>query len=160
MFAPPPPLGTTVTLDGAPVPTTELRRVEVDPGQHVIEASAAGKPTVRRTTHVAIGETRTVELGFEVHRTRAVPRAAYYLAGGGVALLASATAIGVLGKRHAEDASRAGAEAWNAFADYGLTSMYVAGLGCIGAGVALYLRAPLVPVVELDRVSLALTGRF
>ncbi|MCX5743343.1 MAG: hypothetical protein NT062_12695 [Proteobacteria bacterium] len=159
-FALPPPADTTVTVDGVVVPSTELRRLEVDPGRHVVEARAAGQPTIRRTIQIVAGESKPIPLGFAVERRRDVPRVAYYLVGGGATVVAAATAIAVLGMRGTDSGSRSETQRWNSFADYGLTSMYAGGLACLGVGIALYLRAPLVPVVELDRVSLAITGRF
>jgi hypothetical protein len=127
-----------------------------------VEARAPGKPVLRRDVTLASGAAQTVTMPFEVPYVRRVPRAAYVLGGVGLGLLAAETTIGLVGMSRAASADRDGAEAWNAFAGYGLTTMFVVGLAGVGAGVALYLRAPLVPVFPDDGrgAGVAVSGRF
>jgi hypothetical protein len=59
-----------VTLDGAKVPLPLLGvPVDVDPGEHVIEATAKGRPPIHLSVRVADGETRTVGLSFGTSNT-------------------------------------------------------------------------------------------
>ena len=52
-FAPAEPPGARVSIDGAPVTSDDYRRVELDPGHHVLHATAPGKRTVALPFDVA-----------------------------------------------------------------------------------------------------------
>lgn len=153
--------GVTLALDGRP-PSAELASYEVNPGQHVVVASAPGAAPTRVTVNVAQGETvratlRLVPTPPSPRKLPSVeasgPRASrdpseapsntlstVLLVGGG-ALFAAGATVGILGIRAAGDAPTSDGKA----ADDARVQMTAGdilggvGLAAVGAGLLVLL---------------------
>ena len=68
------PGGASVSIDGEPVRRGDLARVEIDPGHHVLEATAPGKPAIHRELDVSGSGGDTVTLAFDADTGRARAR--------------------------------------------------------------------------------------
>ena len=174
------PGGSTVTIDGESVRRGDLARVEIDPGHHVIEATAPGKPPIRQELDVtgAGGDTITlapadtggepVDAGPPSDRKRI---ALWTGAGGAVALGASLALV--LYEKHVYNDHAAAARAGNGAAlaatrdataiarDWG-TTLAVAGVLACGVAGYFFFTAPaqVVPAIGPSGAGVAVAGRF
>jgi hypothetical protein len=156
----PPAAEARVTIDGAVVRESDLERVELDAGHHVIEIRVAGATETRKELDVADG-VATVELvvphpspAAPVTRPEvAAPRVAgdpmaarrrAYLAGAiGGGLVLGSLALGLEGRSASRATEHPDVQRdWKLAVRYGGTSMFVVGGAALGWAIWRYVRAP------------------
>jgi tetratricopeptide (TPR) repeat protein len=166
-FASPPPTGTAVTLDGAPLAAVDYNRIEIDAGDHVVATTAPGMLPARDPLTIADGASRTITIKLTaptfavIDRGARLRKRAYIVGGVGAALLIGDTVLALVAKHEYDDTDELASRAhWKNAARYGATSMFVAGSAAIGVALYWYLTAPgkertiVAPGVAGDRVSL------
>jgi hypothetical protein len=174
------PAGAYIAIDGVRVDVTELGRVELDAGRHVVELRGAQIPaqtidladgdheTVTVLVPIAEPERRVETVEIDVGRPR--KRAAYAIAAGGGALLVGATVLGVVGKAKYDASEHPGEwRTWQDVLRYGGTTMVIVGAGALATAVYLYVTAPgkrrvertiIVPTVGANGVGVSIGGGF
>ncbi len=175
-----------VTIDDERIPPEDYAHVEIDPGHHVIVATASGKPTFRQELDVTGRGGSKVVLAFR-DAGAAAPlvqapddgsaqrRLAIYVAIGGAALLA--TSLGVtLYEKHVYNDNKDAASHGDATAldatkhatdiarDYG-TGLALIGIAAAGVATYLYLTAPtdetvVAPAIGPGQAGAMIVGRF
>ena len=159
----PPAAVATVTVDGAAVAASELARIELDAGHHVIEVASAGSAVARREVDLVDGAATPIELAVPAQRAApparspeiiaprpatspaAVPRRhrAYIAAAVGGGLVLGSVALGLVGRSEARSTEHPDtARDWKTVVRYGGTSMFVIGGAALGWAVWTYVRAP------------------
>ena len=171
-----PDKGAHVTLDGVPVADTDLARIEVDAGDHVLEMTVAGEPPVRSQMTIIDGQHRKgvrelpPKLGW-VDRGAAARRRAYLLGAAGLGVWAIDVGVLVLARHeydqtdHPEPMTR-----WKNVARYGGTSLFLVGGAVVAGALYMYSTAPgkerveeqraVVPIVSPDGLGVAAYGSF
>ncbi len=170
--------GAQIQIDGKLVAPTEYGKTEVDPGEHVIVGTAAGKKKVVEHIDLEEGESRTVALAFNeaavavyIDRGEGRRRAAMILGGAGIAAMAFSGVYSYLGKRDWDHASSIQEQdEIAARVRYVGTGGFILGAGALVAGGILYLTAPgkeqvsdgtaFAPTVSKDGMGLAFAGSF
>lgn len=168
VVAPGAPTDLAITRDGVAVVASELgTSIPVDPGTHVVEAKASGRPTFRASVALAAGQSRQVEVVLGAANATATPAVgpspagapshtvAYAVGGIGVAGLAFGAVSGIIALNKnasstdicpddgvcrdagARSDSRA-AGAWATASTIG----FIAGGALLAAGAVLYFVAP------------------
>jgi hypothetical protein len=175
--------GAEIRIDGKLVAATDYARVEIDRGNHKLEARATGKQPFRRSFDVGAVDAGTIEIPALVDepievtpppggpivdtpssKNRVVLAAS--LGGAGVALCI----ISPLWARHTKNAYDE-AVANHEMPSYSsartkqhiATGMFVGGLGLIGVGAYLYFTQPshttaVTPVIDTQQVGIAISG--
>jgi len=169
-----------VYVDGFPINATEYRRVEVDPGRHVVEGRAPGMKPARQEIEIAEAENQvvTVEvaepLPVLVDKGKTRRRIALGVAGGGALTLGASLVYNLMKRSEQNDAREPFDEArfYGARDDMRTigTGLFVAGSVLVVTGAVLYFTAPgveqvtpttaVAPVVGPDRVGFAVSGSF
>ena len=165
-----------VTLDGERVADTDLARVEVDAGDHVVEMTVTGEKPVREQMQVIDGQHRHVVLKLPpklvwVDRGGAARKRAYLVGAAGLGIWALDVGVLVVAKHdfnateHPDQQDK-----WKNVARYGGTTLFIAGGVAIAGAIYLYSKAPgkeqieqshaVVPVVGPDQVGVAAYGSF
>jgi tetratricopeptide (TPR) repeat protein len=155
-----------IAIDGAAVATSELARVELDAGHHVVEFTAAGSTGSR--TEVDLVDGAATPLALVVPAPRAEPpvvrpavppprpeaapaasdapvrRRQAYIAGGiGAGLVLGSVALGLVGRSAAHGTDHPDAQRdWKSAVRYGGTSMFVLGSAALGWAAWTLLHAP------------------
>jgi len=170
------PRTATVTLDGERVADTDLARVEVDAGDHVVEMTMTGEKPVREQMQVIDGQHRHIVLKLPpklvwVDHGGAARKRAYLLGAAGLGIWALDVGVVAVAK-HDFDATEHPdqQDKWKNVARYGGTTLFVAGGIAIAGAVYLYSRAPgkeqieqsraVVPVVGPNQLGVAAYGSF
>ncbi|MBX3224648.1 MAG: hypothetical protein KF795_29300 [Labilithrix sp.] len=155
------PADVRVTVDGAPVPvSTAPRAVDLDPGEHIVAATARGYEPTERSVTLADGGgevAHTVKMMPERRVTRTDDTLGWIALGGGAALVAAGAVLLVARESAIDDVEaacpgnicptsrRAEVESdrdrAHLFGPLG-AGVGLVGLAAVGAGVYLLLRAP------------------
>lgn len=170
------PRGSTVTLDGVRVEDTDLARVEVDAGDHVVEMTVTGEKPVREQMQVIDGQHRRVVLKLPpklvwVDRGGAARKRAYLLGGAGLGIWAIDVGLLVIAKHNYDATDHPDQmDTWKNVARYGGTTLFLAGGVAVAGALYLYTKAPgkeqveepraLVPVVGPGQLGVAAYGSF
>lgn len=180
-----PELRPRVTIDGVPIAASDFGRVELDAGEHVLEASADGYRTVHERFDIQDEAKRTLTLAFEpaavdapvVARPRS--RAHVWVGLGGAVLLAGGATV-VLYEKYGvyepardrfrdtlDEADRTKANRARTIVDFVGTPMLAGGVVALGVAGYLWLRrggegrsVALVPAVAPDGVGFGLAGSW
>jgi hypothetical protein len=173
----PPSAAATVIVDGATVPASQLGRVELDAGHHVVELAVAGVTAVRKELDVVDGAEVPVELVVPRAPPTAVDRPGdagsrrrVYIAGAiGGGLVLGSVALGLAGRSAVRSTDHPDVQRdWRLAVRYGGTSMFVAGGAALGWAIWTWFHAPgeradrtaIAPVVGDHSVGLGARGAF
>jgi len=173
-----PPPDVRVTIDGAPVPvSTTARVIELDPGEHVVSATARGSASHEQVVTLSEGTdevshtvTFTSASGSDATSSTGAGRGqtlGWVAVGGGAALLVTGSVLlavreGLIDDIEAacpsnvcpvrlRDAVESDREDAKLFGPLG-GALAVAGLVAIGAGIYMLVRSPSAPPTALTRV--------
>lgn len=165
----------SVTVDGVAIPEIDRKRVEVDAGHHVIEASA-GAIHDREELDIADGEARRIPIVLAPPAPPPPPPPApavshlrsYELIGGGALLIGGSVALGLVGRSHYDDTDHLSTrDAWRDGVRWGGTSLFVVGAAAAGYGawMRFHPRAKkehmvVTPAASRDAIGLAVGGAF
>lgn len=170
------PRNATVTLDGERVADTDLARIEVDAGDHVVEMTVTGEKPVREQLQVIDGQHRRVVLKLPpklvwVDRGGAARKRAYLLGAAGLGVWALDVGVLVIAKHNYDATDHPDQmQTWQNVARYGGTTLFVAGGVAIAGAAYLYWKSPgkeqveqqraVVPVVGPGQLGVAAYGSF
>lgn len=162
--------GVVVEIDGNAVPATDLGRVDVDPGSHVVEVRGPGIAAQRKQLALLAGQRQVVSFAFIGEST--APRSrrplAYITGGVGLGLLAGTAVLGVVGKdRYDTTTSREVQQTWKTRVRYGGGAMFVLGTAAVTTSIILFVREPrerrrtvVAPSVNGGELGIAISGSF
>jgi hypothetical protein len=186
----PPAAVATVTLDGVIVEASDLGRVELDAGHHVVEVTAAGPAVVREEVDAVDRAVTSVDLVIPPAQHHAGPpatgpdvaaqparddsavtqRRRAYIAGAiGGGLTLGSVALGLAGRSAVGSTEHPDVQQrWKDTVMYGGTAMFVLGSAALGWAVWTYLHAPgeqahrtiIAPVVGDRSVGVGAQGAF
>jgi len=153
----PPAAVATVTVDGTAVAASDLGRVELDAGHHVIEVAAAGGAVAREAVDVVDGRATSVVLvvppaqrpGPQVTAPEAAAkpaitrrRPAYLLGALGGGLVLGSVALGLAGRSAVRSTDHPDVQQrWKVAVMYGGTSLFALGAATLGWATWTYLQA-------------------
>lgn len=178
-----PELRARVTIDGVPIAASDFGRVELDAGEHVLEAAAEGHRTIHERFAIQDEGTRTLTLVFEPAiadaPVRPRSRAHVWVGIGGAALLAGGMSV-VLYEKYGvydparerfretlDERDRAKANRARTIVDFVGTPMLAGGVVALGVAGYLWLRrgdearsVAIVPAISPDGIGVGLSGSW
>jgi tetratricopeptide (TPR) repeat protein len=156
--------GAHVTLDGAPVADTDLARIEVDAGEHVLEMTVAGEPPVREQMTIVDGQHRNVMLKLPpkyvyVDRGGAARKRAYLVGAAGLGVWALDVGVLIYAKRQYDQTDHPDTmNDWKNVARYGGTTLFLFGGAVVAEALYMYSTAPGKERVEEERAVVPLVS--